>query len=56
MTDQQRPLLPTQPTDAQIAVYIAELFRTINYLLDMARAEAEKVARGEAERALPDEA
>ena len=50
-----RPL--TNASDAEIAVYVAELcrelrdlsrepeFRTLNYLLDMARLEAERVAK-----------
>ena len=49
--------LPEPPSDRQICVYISEMcselrhmarrpkFRTISYLLDMARLEAEKMAK-----------
>lgn len=60
MSDGQLPksLRPAETaSDAQIAAYVAEIcrelrglsrepeFRTLNYLLDMARLEAERMAR-----------
>lgn len=51
------PPAPGTPTDKQICTYVAEMctelrylarrprFRTINYLLDMARLESEKLAK-----------
>ena len=64
MTDGELPRSlqpPTTATDAEIAAYVAEAcrdlrglsrtvrFRTLNYMLDAARIEAERIARAVAE-------
>ena len=59
MTEQDGTTPPAEPTAAEIATYVAEAcrelrvapraprFRTVNYLLDHVRIEAEKIARNE---------
>ena len=59
MIDRSLPTPQTRFTDAQLATYIAEMcremrslsrapqFRALNYLLDMARIEAERLAKGD---------